>query len=313
MALTIKDGNGVSKTLKTDTEGSDLVPYHAISGTVNVTGTVSINQPITITSSANNPAYVTGTVSINDPILVSPNGGVLTVADRYSYTGGTYGALLTKITASEGDAVYVRSAETVPVYVSSSEDRPVFVVSNAGKPVYVTSSAGNWVQVTASQNAPVYVTSNENKPVFVNNNSGNALFVTSSNSAPLIVKQCPATSVTRSRFTSGGGSPQIDWASTSPSNISGTFILAQSSSLRAGLMFANNTSYDLYIAIGDGDNATTNGFLLNTTSSTPVGYSFILYSSGTYFADSSFVSAKHSGFFVSASNIDVTVNVTTTD
>lgn len=285
MALTIKDGAGSTTSLKTTLTGSDHMPHHivqAISGTV----------------------YVRVTASAEDPIKIS------TDVDKYAYPGGTLGALVTKITASSGDPVYVTSSNLSPVYVSSSEDRPVFVVSNAGKPVYVTSSAGNWVQVTASHSNPVAVSSNESKPVFVVNNVGNSLFVTSSEATPVIVKSAVATNVDRQKFTSGGGSPQINWASTASANISGTFILAESASARTGLMFANNTSYDLYVAIGNGSYTTTNGFLLSSTSSAPIDYSFILYSSGTYSADAQFANAKHSGFFVSASNIDVTINVT---
>jgi hypothetical protein len=318
MALTIKDGAGSTTSLKTTLTGSDHMPHHIVQA---VSGTVAI------TSSAANPAFITGSVSVattytNNSVTalyvrVTASAEdyvkVATDVDKYAYPGGTLGALVTKITASSGDPVYVTSSNIYPVYVSSSEDRPVFVVSNAGKPVYVSSSAGNWVQVTASHSFPVAVSSNESKPVFVVNNVGNSVFVTSSDSTPVITKAKLASSVTRNKFTNGGGSPQIDWASTGSSNISGTFILADSSSARVGLLFANNTSRDLYVAIGNGSYSTTNGFLLSGTGSAPNDYSFILYPSGTYSADPSFANAKHSGFFVSASNIDVTVTVVTTE
>ena len=346
-SLIVKDGNGTLSSLSTFSGSYGLIPEHAITGTVNVTasaaspvyvtGTVQVGQPInvdvvvgdliTVTSSMANPVYVSGNVEVADTYT---NNGVTalyvrvtassedlikvsTDVDKYAYPGGTLGAFVTRITASDGDPVHVTSSNIYPVNVSSSEDRPVFVVSSEGKPVYVSSSAGNWVQVTASHTSPTAVTSNESRPVFVVNNVGNSVFVTSSDSTPVITKAKLASSVTRNKFASGGGSPQIDWASTGSSNVSGTFILADSSSARVGLLFANNTSRDLYVAIGNGSYSTTNGFLLNGTGSAPVDYSFILYPSGTYSADPSFANAKHSGFFVSASNIDVTVTVVTTE
>lgn len=314
MALTIKDGAGSTTSLKTTLTGSDHMPHHIVQA---VSGTVAI------TSSAANPAFITGSVSVattytNNSVTalyvrVTASAEdyvkVATDVDKYAYPGGTFGALVTKITASSGDPVYVTSSNIYPVYVSSSEDRPIFVVSNAGKPVYVSSSAGNWVQVTASHSFPVAVSSNESKPVFVVNNVGNPLFVTSSAGDPLFVKSPPTTVVGRQKFSSGF---QIDWASTASANISGTFILADSASNRSGLMFANNTAYDLYVAIGGEGDGKVNGFLLNNTASAPVDYSFILYPSGTYSADPGFVNAKHTGFFVSSSLISVTVTVTTT-
>lgn len=58
MALTIKDGNNVSKTLKTSPDGADLVPHHNVDNTVNVT------------ASDANPVYVTGNISISQPVNV---------------------------------------------------------------------------------------------------------------------------------------------------------------------------------------------------------------------------------------------------
>jgi hypothetical protein len=78
-------------------------------------------------------------------------------------------------------------------------------------------------------------------------------------------------------------------------------------------MFANNTNKDLYVALGDTDFASTNGFLLTSTAVAPSYYSFIVYPSGTYFAEPTFVNLKHSGFFVSSSNIDVQISSVTTE
>jgi hypothetical protein len=153
------------------------------------------------------------------------------------------------------------------------------------------------------------VTSNGINPVFVYSTAAIPVFITSS--GPLNTKTAGTTTSNRNSFTSYGGT--INWAGTGSSNISGTFILAGTSYGRRGVMFANNTNKDLYVAIGDNDLGSTNGFLLTTTASAPAVYSFILYPSGTYFAESAFVGIKHSGFFVSSSNIDVQITVITTE
>jgi hypothetical protein len=234
MALTIKDGVGATTTLNTFLDGGEHTPYHAITGTVDVSGTVSIG------------------------------------VDKYAYPGGTYGALITKITASNNDPVHITSSFINPIYVTSSIGRELYVASTVSTPVYVTSS----------------------------------------NTYPLVIKNSVGSSIARTGFSSFAGT--INWAGTSSSDISGTFILAPSSSTRRGLMFANNTDRNLYIALGDTDLAATNGFLLSTTASAPSSYSFILYPSGTYFAEPEFVTFKHSGFFVSSS-VGVSITAVSTE
>lgn len=234
-SLIIKDGNGSLSALSVFSGALGLIPEHAISGTVDVSGTVSIG------------------------------------VDKYAYPGGTFGALITKITASDNDPVHVTSSFLSPIYVSSSIGRELYIANTANTPVYVTSS----------------------------------------NSYPVITRNSVGSSIARTAFSSFAGT--IDWAGTGSSDISGTFILAPSSSTRRGLMFANGTDKNLYIALGDTDLGATNGFLLSTTASAPSLYSFILYPSGTYFADPEFVTFKHSGFFISSSNIDVQVNVISTE
>jgi hypothetical protein len=223
--------------------------------------------------------------------------------DIYTMYGGQ--ALVTRVTASDSDPVHVTSSFLSPVSVTSSAGRELWVASSPGVPVYVSSSTGNFVQVTASANSPVSVTSSYDKPVYVTNDSLKPVYVTSSESSPVITKQKISTSTSRNTFSSFANT--INWAGTGSSDISGTFILANTSSTRSGLMFSNNTNKDLYIALGDNDFASTNGFLLNSTSSAPLVYSFVLYPSGTYFAEPSFVNIKHSGFFISSSNIDVAI------
>jgi len=293
MSLPVKDGNGSLTALKTTLSASEHLPHHivqSVASTVSVTGTIGVGNSLTI-----------GTISDTVQLEV----------DNYSYPGGTYGALVTKITASSGDPVHVSASKSNPVFVVSDSDKPVYVYSEDGKPVFVTSSEGRVVFVSASANSPVSVTSSANKPIYVTNDSYYPVYVTSSESYPVTTKEKLPSLIVRANFSTFAGT--INWAATGSSNISGTFILADSSSTRRGLMFANNTNKDLYIALGNTDFASTNGFLLSNTASAPIAYSFVLYPSGTYFAEPSFAGIKHSGFFVSSSNIDVQVNVFKTE
>lgn len=96
----------------------------------------------------------------------------------------------------------------------------------------------------------------------------------------------------------------IDWTIES-----GTFILANSSSDRQGLVIFNPSPSNLYISIGSGSK---NGFTLVTTESAPIVYSFILYPSGTYNATNTTVQQFHSGYYVS-STLSPVVFVTSTE
>lgn len=279
MSLPVKDGNGSLTALKTTLSASEHLPHHIVQSVVNTVD-------------------VSGTINAN----------IINV-DIYGATGVS--ALVTKITASNEDPIYISSSYYAPVSVTSSVGREVLVTSTPGVPVYVSSSEGNYVNVTSSANSPLPVTSSANKPLFVVNDEASVLYVSSSEASPVVTKQKSATSTTRYNFSTFAGT--IDWAGTSQNDISGTFILAPSSSTRAGLMFTNKTDKDLYVALGDTDFASTNGFFLNTTASAPEIYSFILYSSGTYFAEPSFAGVKHSGFFISSSNIDVSITSFTSE
>ena len=81
---------------------------------------------------------------------------------------------------------------------------------------------------------------------------------------------------------------------------SGTFQLAAASSTRKGLMLFNPGPNNLYISLSTAG-GTTNGFTLVNTASVPSSYSFTLYPSGTYIADSTNVGVNYGGYFVSGS------------
>lgn len=296
MSLIIKDGAGSTTALSTSLIGGEHTPYHAISGTVNITGNVGINAD-TYTNNGVDALYVkVSGSSVSDRIYVAVD------ADKYAYPGSTLGALVTKITASDPNA---------PLYVSASQTSPVYVTGNISGEVEVSNAQNTALWVTSSFASPVYVTSSNGKELYVTNTSTTPIYVTSSQASPVVTKNAIATITVRNTFSSFAST--INWAGTGSSNISGTFILAQTSSVRKGLMFANNTNKDLYVALGDTDFAATNGFLLASTASAPSYYSFIIYPSGTYFAEQAFVNLKHSGFFVSSSNIDVQISSVTTE
>ena len=289
MSLTIKDGLGVSQTLATGLSGSDLVPFHGISGSVTVTAPktdpVFITGSVAVSASQQNPVYVVGTVTATSNVYNAPN-----------------------------SALYVTSSTTSPVWVSSSTTNPLWVTSSAVYPLAVTSSGPVEVRleplyidngrlritgsVVADLQSLVHVTASMTSPVAVTGTVmlASTVNVTSNNSSPVVIKTKAGVTVTRSTFTPYGA---IDYTSSA----SGTFEFCDEDANRIGLMISNPSQKNLYISVGDNGQYTTNGFTLNSVSQEPQSFSFILYPSGTYFAESGFVSMKHGGFFVSSSNI----------
>jgi len=121
-------------------------------------------------------------------------------------------------------------------------------------------------------------------------------YITSSLSAPIVAYAYspPVTTVTQTVSSS------FVW-NTIPS---GTFALATANSLRRGLTIFNPGPYNLYVAFstnGGGGDAGKHGFTLVNTASAPSVYSFIIYPSGTYTADSTTVGVYHGGYFISGS------------
>lgn len=117
-------------------------------------------------------------------------------------------------------------------------------------------------------------------------------YVTSSTTNPLYVVNNPVTTVTKTSVTS------FDW--TTPANASGTFSIASNSATRKGLTIFNPGPNNLYIGLSTAG-GTQNGLTVTNTSSAPTEYSFILYPSGTYVADSTTVGVQHGGYFISGS------------
>lgn len=209
------------------------------------------------------------------------------------------------------------------INVSASATSPVYVTGNVSitQPVNVDLNLSDQltVVVSSSENTnAVWITSSANYPAFVNiNNTASAYVVgtasvTASMTNPVATKEKLATNLTFSQFAVGTGSG-IDWTSTGSLNMSGTFIIAQSSSARSGLMFTNNFPVNLYVVYDTGYSDNGFGFFVSTASA-PYQYSFVLYPNGTYIADPSFVNVKHSGYFPSSSAItNQTLNVYSTE
>jgi hypothetical protein len=309
-SLVIKDGNGSSSALSTFSGSYGLIPEHAVSGTVNVT------------ASAASPVYVTGNVSISQPVNVDLN-----LSDQ----------LTVVVSSSENNnAVWITSSATYPAYVNINNTASVSIsgtptitgsVSIDGIPTITGSVTINGVPtvalqsniVTASISGTPTITGSVsidgtptitgsvnvgsiNSVVSVTSSTSNPVYVSSSYSTPVTTKEKLPNTLTLGFFNAGVGQG-IDWASTASVNVSGTFIIAQSSSTRSGLMFTNNFQNNIYV-IYDSGYYSNNGFgSLTSTASAPSFFSFILYPNGTYTADPAFVNVKHSGFIVSASNI----------
>lgn len=286
---------GIREALITYVTGAEAVQVSslpAITGTVAIEGVTAIsgNLPITGTVDTGFDAY--SLPNSLQAVLVKITGSTTSVDAQYvtgtvsigvnKYALGDGSALVVKLTGSttSTDAQYVTGAVTIGADSYSLPSGNALLVKITG---------------STTSNDAQYVTGN--------------VTVTTSDENPLIVKNKTPTTVTRAAFSSygGPGTASIDWTSTASANVSGTFIIANSSSARSGLTFTNITDKNLFIAFGDTDFPEKNGFGLNSTASAPFSFAYILYPSGTYFADPSFVGAKHSGFFVSSSNIDVSL------
>lgn len=114
--------------------------------------------------------------------------------------------------------------------------------------------------------------------------------LTSSDSNPVFTVDVPVTTVAQSAVTSFSYG----------TSASGTFSIASSSTTRKGLTVFNPGPNNLYLALSTAG-GTTNGFTLTNTASAPSIYSFIIYPSGTYTADSTTVGVNHGGYFISGS------------
>lgn len=155
MALNIKDGNNVARTLKTTIDGTDHVAHHIID---------SVDSTVSVTSSAANPVFVTGTIAVSasaaNPVFVTGSVRITQPVD-------------VEITVS--DNISVTSSLAAPLYVSSSANSPLLVTG--------TVNINNYPAITT-------VTSSNNNPLLATGTmhiDNSVLFVSSSNNSPLLV------------------------------------------------------------------------------------------------------------------------------
>lgn len=276
MALSIKDGAGSSTSLKTDIVGGEHTPHHVVdhvSGTVTVSGTVHVNSAT--------PVNVTGaaTVTISNSSL--------------------------QVTSSKID----------PLFVISDTDKPVIVANTAATPLYVTSSATYPFYVTAS--APLVVAvSGAGSTTELTGTSVKQMTGSTTNTYLQVSIAPVASGSVRLRFApvnytgpQNGIDATFDWSSAA----SGTVCLASASFLRKTLTITNPTADDLFVSVGSDAWLTgTNGLVVGSPSAGATEYSFILYSSGTYFAEPHNVGMFHGGYMISGSNTGNRIFVTET-
>jgi hypothetical protein len=300
----------------------------------NVSVTSSITNPLYISSSANSPILITGTVDAGGTTLTNIKSLLDPLFGMYLSTGGKNYLL---VTSSATGPVYVSSSATSPLTVTGTVDAGgslLFNIKSLLDPLaamYLSTGGKNYLLVTSSTTSPVYVSSSAQSPITITGTvalQSNLVTVTSSTTNPVAaVLQDSAVSiagtasvainsvvtVTSSNLTPLIVAPQKSVADSTrdvhnlygsinyENYSSGTFVIASSSYDRKGLVISNNSSNNLYVVIGSSSDG-PNGFQLSTTASAPLKFSFILYPSGTYFAESVFVSQFHAGFFPSSSD-----------
>ena len=304
--------------------------------------TSSATAPLYISSSANSPVLVTGTVNLASNIVTASIG-----ASTYTYSGGT--ALVVRTTASSvtlegintvissvgtpttGVAVgligqdnsvrlynstsSVTSSQTYPLYVTGSVysnliDNTVRVSSSSGERVWITGSVTSNASVTVSDGLKVELSGTNVKQI--SGSSANTYLQTS-------IAAVATESVLRIYVPPNWGGefppsdPKVigfDWSSPA----SGSVNAASASVNRKSLTIFNDSPHSIYMMIGlPWGAADTNGFSLYSTGSKPNMSSFILYPSGTYFAEPHNVGMKHGMYLISSSvNNETKIYVTET-
>lgn len=146
MALTVKDGNGVSKTIKTSTDGSDLVPHHNVD---------------TITNPVNSAQSGAWTVSITGTLPAWTGALNLGKAEDAAHTTGDVGVMslgvrrdtLSTTVNADGDYHPILFDSSGRLYVASTKNADV--VSSGGststvKRVKVSATVGTDFAVVAA-------------------------------------------------------------------------------------------------------------------------------------------------------------------
>jgi hypothetical protein len=172
----------------------------------------------------------------------------------------------------------------------SGKVTPSGLVGYSGYRLQIDSSGS--LITTSSYTNPVVVTASFSQPL--------ATKITSSNSDFPYIRHTVPTGAIRNVFSTSDSTINFN----DLTNL-GAFQIATNNINRKGLTITNPTSQRLFIAIATQASSSTagrNGFDLPNNNNDPSGYSFIIYPSGSYFADSTNVTLFYGGFFVSSSN-----------
>jgi len=243
------------------------------SGAAQTTGSVTVNN---LTQTAHNAGTYSGQVT---PIGLVGNSGNRATVDSSNALLVTGSATINNLK----DTAYNTSTHT-------SNLTPVAIVGPSGYRLQ-TDSSGSSI-ITSSYTNPVVVTASFSQPL--------AAKITSSNSEYVNVRHTVPTGAIRNVFSTSDNTINFD----DLTNF-GAFAICSNNINRKGLTITNPTSQRLFIAIAtqaSSSGAGRNGFDLTNNTSDPNSYSFVIYPSGSYFADSTNVTLFYGGYFVSSSN-----------
>jgi hypothetical protein len=257
--------------------------------------TSSNSAPVYVSASLANPVGITGSATVNN--LTQTN-----------HNSSTYSGLLTPIglVGNSGNRATVDSSNalltTGSVTVNNLKDTDYNSTSYSGKvtPSGLVGYSGYRLQIdssgsliaTSSYANPIVVTASFSQPL--------ATRITSSNSDFSFTRHVVPTGAIRSVFSTTDNSIDFD----DLTNF-GAFAICSNNINRKGLTITNPTPQRLFIAIAtqaSSSGAGRNCFDLTNNTSDPNSYSFVIYPSGSYFADSTNVTLFYGGYFVSSSN-----------
>jgi hypothetical protein len=297
--------------------------------------TSSNTAPVYVSASLTNPVGITGSTTVNNLTQTSHNtttySGLLTPIGLVGTSGNraiidSSGAQI--VTSSVSSPIYVSSSLTNPIGVTGSATINNLAFTNYNASTYTSNvnavtlvgSSSNRVDVDSYGSQKVGIFGSTNNRVSVD--SSGSLTVTSSYINPLVVTAsflqplATKTSSSNSDFqyvrnvVPTGTIRNVFSTSNNTINFNdltnfGAFQICSNNINRKGLTISNPTSQRLFIAIAtqaSSSDAGRNGFDLNNNSSDPNSYSFIIYPSGSYFADSTNSTLFYGGYFVSSSN-----------
>jgi len=255
-----------------------------------------------VTVDSNNALLTTGSVTVNNLKDTDYNSTSYTAGKLTPI--GLVGSSGYRANVDSNGAVQITGSALITgsVTVNNLKDTDHNSTSYSGKvtPSGLVGYSGYRLQIdsngslitTSSYANPVVVTASFSQPL--------ATKITSSNSDFPYVRHTVPTGAIRNVFSTSDSTINFN----DLTNL-GAFQIAANNINRKGLTITNPTSQRLFIAIAtqaSSSDAGRNGFDLPNNNSDPSSYSFIIYPSGSYFADSTNVTLFYGGFFISSSN-----------